>query len=941
MRNRAPRTTISSQVHQLLVSSAFPGAAWWGVAGVGSMTIGVFRIAFIARSFDGRGSMARNRAMCVVGIVLAVLSACAEYGWSFDPSNALSRGQVSFHPIQRGEEELGTRTADATETLVYSNSLGRIAVGYGPGAAVADDLITLSSDGCLLSRYDFQVSGNSDGQGAGPFGVDFALYNGCPHDGGTIIIGTEGFAELPGAGDYQVVVEIPALLDIAIPATVWLRVVFNREHAGWIGGAPALVGYSDDAFDHPQVGCSVNFGGFPAGPQASFNARLFVRDACPATYLSYHSSGPRRGTYNPGKNVRMADDIALQVDGCEMSAYEFTVRGPAVFDVDLRLPDGGPDALPGFVIEGTQRSFAVNSSRITVGRTEFDPPIAIPRDLWFTISASTTLGRSAITSRPPRVGTSEVHYALFDGTSWSAEEFTGPFFNGSLDFSIYCAGTAPLGACCDMFFLDSEGEAVCRELPRANCPYPPPGSEMLPTWREGDVCGPGVFDPPCGTAACCRADGSCRNYTENECAPGGASWTRGKYCESSDVECDYVCVLSDQPCSLPHPGPGCINPFCCAAVCLQPSGAFCCQVEWDEACVGSAAQFCDLPPINDECVGPGVGEGARLVGVPSSTEGDSIHATQQDSDPGFCCQTETPGAKGYGTVWYRFIATATSARISTCQSNAPAVDSIIQVFSPSDPSSQQAACASLQSIGCNDDAAGCGANGTNSRMCIRGLVPGQPYYVMVAAQSEAARGLYRLRIEAPCTEEPPTPCGCPAGQVQWIDPPNGVVDAGRPFLNSGPLTPMGIDRLTLKAPTGADQLECWDLCETKSLDVPNSVIRVSSQGGGMFSITLGRAITPGAATTITYNGDPTTTGVFISHPANVNGDSATGPVDLLDLIDALNGVRVLPWGLRSGDIDRSGLVAPADILEEVDLLNGAGGYAAWNGTPRPDPATCR
>ena len=873
--------------------------------------------------------------------VLIALLAGPEFSWSAVPRVASSSGQVSFYPTRNGETESATQTAGATETLVYSNSLGNTAVGYGPSAPIADDLITLGSDGCQLSRYDFQVDGNSDGQGVGAFGVDFALYAGCPHDGGTVIVGTEGHAELPGTGAYQVVFQVPANLDISIPSTVWLRVVFDREHAGWIGGAPALVGYSDDAFDHPQFGCGINFGGFPAGPQASFNARLFVRDACPATYLSYHASGPRRGTYNPGKNVRMADDIALQVDGCEMAAYEITVRGPAVFDTDLRLPDGGPEALPGPVIEGTEQSFTVSGGRIALLRTEFDPPIAIPRNAWFTISASTTLGRSAITGRPPRIGMSEIPYALFDGTSWSAQEFTGAFFNGSFDFSIYCAGSATVGACCDMYFLDSKGEAVCRDVPRLNCPYPPPGSELQPAWIEGAVCDPNAFDPPCGTAACCRADGSCRNYTENQCAPGGVSWTRGTYCESPGVECDYVCVLSDQSCSLPHPSAGCINPFCCAAVCLQPGGAFCCQVEWDDACVSSAAQFCDLPPINDECVGPGFGEGARLVSVPSSTEGDSIHATQLDSDPGYCCQTETPGAKGLGTVWYEFIATAASARISTCQSNAPAVDSIIQVFATSDPSTQHAACASLQSIGCNDDASGCGANGTNSRMCLHGLVPGNPYFVMVAAKSEAARGLYRLRIESPCSEEPPTPCGCPAGPVQWIDPPNGVVDAGRPYLPADPSTAMGIDHLTLQAPPGANQLECWDLCETKSLGVPNSMTRVSSLGGGMLEITLARAITPGAATTITYNGDPTTTGVFISHPANVNGDSATSPVDLLDLIDTLNGVRILPWGLRSGDIDRSGLVAPADILEEVDLLNGAGSYDVWNGTPRPDPAACR
>lgn len=952
LQKRPKKARLSPSLDGVMVSSAFLQTAGSRETATTAAILGGLCIGTAVDSYCGHSSMARYRTTTTLWIALWPLT-----GWVAASTAALPRvaTQAEGWTIQHvvvGAAADAAQLAAAPETLVYSNTLGQTAVGYGPGAPIADDLITIGSDGCVLSGYEFQVNGNSEGEGSGPFGVDFALYDGCPHDGGTIISGTEGHADLPTAGEYEIVFQASADADIPIPSTVWLQVVFDREHAGWVGGAPALVGYSDDVFDHPQLSCIFYFGGFPGGPHASFNARLYVRGDCPETYLSYHSSAPRRGTFNPGENVRMADDIELSVNGCPMAAYEVTVRGSAVFDVDLRVADGGPTGLPGAAISGTERTITQASGGLTTARVTFDPPIAIPRQMWFTITASTSIGRTAITGLPPRIGNSKVPYAVFDGTSWSFKDFSEPFTNGALDVSIFCAGRAPMGACCDMFLLDPAGEAVCREVPQANCPYPPPGTDLLPAWREGGACGLDAFDPPCGTAACCLADGSCGNYTEKQCAPGGVSWNRGKFCDSPGVACEYVCVLSDQPCSLPHPSAGCINPFCCAAVCVQPDGAFCCQFEWDDACVSSAAQFCNIPPINDECVGPQAGEGARLVDVPSSTESDGIHATENPVDPGFCCHGVSPGAKGVGTVWYRFVATASSARISTCRSNAPALDSLIQVFEVGDGSTEQTACASLQGIGCSDDVAGCGSSGKNSRICLRNLVPGRMYYVMAAAKTEATRGLYRLQIESPCSEAPPTPCGCPAGQVRWIDPLSGVVDARRPNSPTDAAALEGINQLTVEAPVGADRADCWKLCETRSAGAPNAVAQVNppasplGKGGGFsvsgtFAITLNRPITPGAATTITYNGDPTTTGTFLSHPANVNGDSTAAPVDLLDLIDALNGVSALPWGLYSGDIDRSGLTAPADILEAIDLLNGAGAYEVWNGTTRPDPAACR
>lgn len=68
-------------------------------------------------------------------------------------------------------------------------------------------------------------------------------------------------------------------------------------------------------------------------------------------------------------------------------------------------------------------------------------------------------------------------------------------------------------------------------------------------------------------------------------------------------------------------------------------------------------------------------------------------------------------------------------------------------------------------------------------------------------------------------------------------------------------------------------------------------------------------------------------------PGDVNADKTTSPVDVLALIDALNGVSLLPE--YSTDVDRSGVTNPADILRVIDLLNGAGEYDVYNGATLP------
>ena len=64
----------------------------------------------------------------------------------------------------------------------------------------------------------------------------------------------------------------------------------------------------------------------------------------------------------------------------------------------------------------------------------------------------------------------------------------------------------------------------------------------------------------------------------------------------------------------------------------------------------------------------------------------------------------------------------------------------------------------------------------------------------------------------------------------------------------------------------------------------------------------------------------------------VSGD--LGPIDILVLIDALNGVLDLPD--HATDIDRDETSGPLDVLRAIDLLTGAGEFEPWIGRSLPD-----
>jgi hypothetical protein len=178
--------------------------------------------------------------------------------------------------------------------------------------------------------------------------------------------------------------------------------------------------------------------------------------------------------------------------------------------------------------------------------------------------------------------------------------------------------------------------------------------------------------------------------------------------------------------------------------------------------------------------------------------------------------------------------------------------------------------------------------------------------------------------------------GCPIGAVEWIDPPNGVIDARQPHP-VGSLEPMqGISTLLVEAPAGAT-IDCWFLCETSDGGFgPNDVESVIDNGDGTYTLVLIRPITPGAVTTVTLGDLDCQAGVFTFHPGNVNRDEESSPLDILALIDVLNGVVEPSWGHYSADLNHRGIISPLDILVLIDLLNGADFHVPWQGTQRPE-----
>jgi hypothetical protein len=165
------------------------------------------------------------------------------------------------------------------------------------------------------------------------------------------------------------------------------------------------------------------------------------------------------------------------------------------------------------------------------------------------------------------------------------------------------------------------------------------------------------------------------------------------------------------------------------------------------------------------------------------------------------------------------------------------------------------------------------------------------------------------------------------------DPPGGAIDARQPHAIDALKPRAGWDSLTLTFNGPQPAITPEDFQVTSTSGKPRAVTAVQLDAGGtVATLTLSAPIMPGAWTDITFV--PSSHTVRLGFlPADVNADGTSSPLDILALIDALNGLTAAPpW---STDINRSAAAEPGDILRLIDLLNGAGEFEPWNGRSLP------
>lgn len=163
-------------------------------------------------------------------------------------------------------------------------------------------------------------------------------------------------------------------------------------------------------------------------------------------------------------------------------------------------------------------------------------------------------------------------------------------------------------------------------------------------------------------------------------------------------------------------------------------------------------------------------------------------------------------------------------------------------------------------------------------------------------------------------------------------PPTNAIDARQPHnLNGSNPTGWFFVRLTLSNSNQSVGKSQFEVSEQGGDGIAPGIAAVSVQGTQAL-ILFSTPIKPGAWTTVTHIPSGTSTRVGYL-PGDVNGDGTASPVDILALIDTINGVTPRPD--YATDINRDGTTAPADILREIDLLNGADAFEPWLGRTLP------
>jgi hypothetical protein len=692
---------------------------------------------------------------------------------------------------------------------------------------------------------------------------------------------------------------------------------------------------------------------------------------------------------------KWGDDLTMGGGApCQLVAYEVLMAGdtpPATFNAHVELwtnddrgtPTVDADDSPLAVIPETQRDFNGLPADLTFQRLLAGPfsTLQLPKKVWMVVTTNSA-SAGPIFGGNADVGFSQDEFRIFNHSSapnaWSPDLFDFGGFDptncpgancvpaGSFRAIVWCAGAPPTGACCNELngtCLDGVLSTACEGR-----------------WKQDVTCEFNPFVPPCGERACCYPNPInpnavvCQDLTPEECTASEGSSAPGLFCV--DVTCPMpACINRVGECFVQHGTTGCDNAFCCEKVCT--ADPTCCSTDWDSACVDRARTLCSLDQCTDAL--PISGAGVFPFDNRTATTDGPVHAA--------CATIDGPDKQVQKDVWYCWTASCTdTVFVRTCGQTT--VDTKLAVY-------DGCACPPTDAalLDCGDDR--CGAQST----AVFHAVAGRSYLIRLGNYPRTLPGTGSFTIscgppnqlacpgtggcctaEIPpvrgCVDEAccervcgcdsfccdtewdegcvaggyqnngcgadvlcPVPCGnCPAGTVTFNSPPPGILDAGRPYPPTDATQLLGIQTIQVTAPTGANLLGCWSVCETASNGPANGIAGITDNGGGQFTIQLARPITLGAVTKLTYKGNsPYDIAHYIAHPANLNVDGYANVTDVLALVNALDGSAPLPVGLLSGDVDRSGAVTAADILDLVGLLNGEGAYTIWNNSPKPVP----
>ncbi len=512
-----------------------------------------------------------------------------------------------------GRPSAGDAILDDTEKLIYSNNGDPYETFfYSPPLArarIGDDIFTNAVGNCPINKFSIRVTGGIPNGRFERFDTSVALTTYCPSESywGPTIPGTElTFPDLVADIDtiHELVVDftdpnigicandagcridqqdcydgsecVTRTQPVIIPSQVWVRVEFSRSEAGWIVGAPPIIGFSTDQYDNYFTGCNTWFGGYPNHPHASFYAQFWASakdGVCPTHFLAYLAFDAQRDAYlappSNTMNQLLADDIELidGVDQCELSLIEVGTkgtRGRYEIDFDLRnSPSGNPFADTEFHWVSSDRA---GNGNLELARLEFPDDTWVAQHFWITWKANKD-DTGVINPQRNQAGGQSTTAGLADNRfmgwygpdwappgEWNVTHRTADGRDAVFYFAVYCKGEVPTGPCCARQpNLEGQDPACLDEVPVTSCfggrwlrsteqnPKTCPSSFYDGECEDGTYCSTlegcpdatcgtppceceGVEDPweargqpPCGTHACCMPDNECANIPRDEC----------------------------------------------------------------------------------------------------------------------------------------------------------------------------------------------------------------------------------------------------------------------------------------------------------------------------------------------------------------------------------------------------------------------------------------